>query len=112
LLWEFVKWKKNLKQKDLEMKTRTVSVASKYDVEFKNLFGREEFEEKLARLQKYEEDLVSWKSEGSCDYELNRDLLRDLASSPVLPEELRDFSKQLLENSDQKLNYIRVEIWE
>ena len=104
------------------MKTGTVSVASKYDVEFKDLFGREEFEEKLSRLQEYEGDLsrlqeyegdlVSWQSEGGCDYELNRDLLRDLASSPVLPEELRDFSKQLLENSDQKLNYIRVEIWE
>ena len=112
MLWGFVKWKKNLKQKDLEMKTGTVSVASKYDVEFKNLVGREEFEEKLARLQKYEEDLVSWQSEGGCDYELNRDLLRDLIASPVLPEELREFSKQLLENSDQKLNYVRVEIWE
>lgn len=88
-------------------------IACKHQVKFGTSFPADEFQTNLERIAedpKYE-GIMDWTDPSHTMYELDKLKLRRLMRDAAVSADLRKFARVLVESSDPKIEYVRVELF-
>lgn len=88
-------------------------IACKYQVKFGTSLPADEFQTNLERIVRDPnyEGIMDWTDPSHTMYDLDKSKLRRLMRDAAVSADLRKFAHVLVESSDPKIEYVRVELF-
>jgi len=93
---------------------RRVHIAHRYDVDFHEAEGIsvDDFLKHIDRLQQIDGEILEWHDEeNEMAWGLNRAAVVNALDNPALDEDMRDFLRKLLAQSNPRLDFMRIEFY-
>lgn len=88
-------------------------IACKYQVKFGTSLPADEFQTNLERIVRDPnyEGIMDWTDPSHTMYDLDKSKLQHLMRDAAVSADLREFARVLVESSDPKIEYVRVELF-